>query len=100
MVVVKLMHVFIDGIIGTGMIATAGWGFAIGPQAALCFLNSGSQSFIAFLSACLGWYIFGDRVVGTSSPDKPSSVSVSSFISADTVSSKRNKRKVNLIMRL
>lgn len=69
--------------------ATAGCGFAIGPQADLGLENSGSQSLIAFLRACRGWYMFGDSVVGTSSPDKPSSVSVSSLMSADTESSEK-----------
>lgn len=72
--------------------ATTGCGLAIGPQAALCLENSGNHSLIAFLKASLGWYMFGDKVFGTSSPDKPSSVSVSNLISADTVSSKMSPR--------
>lgn len=59
----------------------------MGPQADLCLENSGNQSLIAFLKACRGWYMLGERVEGTSSPDKPSSVSVSSLISAETLSS-------------
>lgn len=65
----------------------------IGPHADLCLENSGNQSLIAFLSAWRGWYMFGERVAGTSSPDRPSSVSVSNFMSADTVSSVTLKHK-------
>lgn len=71
--------------------ATAGWGFAIGPHAVLCLENSGNHSFMAFLKARLGWYMFGDKVDGTSSPDKPSSVSVSNLMSADTESSSKKQ---------
>lgn len=70
------------------LLATAGCGFAIGPHAALGFENSGNHSLMAFRNALLGWYMFGDKVAGTSSPDNPSSVSVSSFMSAETESSK------------
>ena len=97
-VVVRLMQVFTDGIMGIGIVgATHGWGFAITPQAARFLLNSGNQSFIAFFNAWRGWYMFGDRVEGTSSPTTPSSVSVSSFISDETVSSEETPTKyINL----
>lgn len=56
-VVVRLIHVLMDGIIGTGIgiaIVTTGCGLEIGPQACLWRLNSGSQSRIAFLNARRG----------------------------------------------
>lgn len=91
----RLIHVFTEGIMGIGIVgATLGCGLAITPKAARFLLNSGSHSLIAILRARRGWYIFGDRVEGTSSPITPSSVSVSNFMSADTVSSAKNKKYV------
>lgn len=90
-VVVKLIHVFMDGIMGTGIgmaMVTAGCGFEIGPHACLCRLNSANHSMMAFFSALLGWYMFSGSVGGISS-EIPSSVSVSSFMSAETLSSAR-----------
>lgn len=90
---VRLMHVFTDGIIGMGIVgATHGCGLAITPHAAFFLSNSSSHSVIAFFKACRGWYMFGDNVDGTSSPRTPSSVSVSSLMSADTASSMKYKR--------
>lgn len=89
-VVVKLMQVLTEGIMGIGIVgATLGCGLAITPQTTRFLLNSTSHSEMAFFNALLGWYMFGDSVDGTSSPTIPSSVSVSSFMSADTVSSKK-----------
>lgn len=50
-VVVRLMHVFIEGIMGMmGMtICTWGCGLVIGPQASFSMKNSGSHSVMAFL---------------------------------------------------
>jgi hypothetical protein len=91
---VSVMQVLIDGIIGSGITATAGWGLTMGPQAVLCLENSGNHSLMALRRACRGWYMLGERLEGTSSPS-PSSVSVSNLISAETVSSGRTRSKQN-----
>lgn len=59
----------------------------MGPHTAFGLLNSSNHSFMAFRRARRGWYMLGERVEGTSSPTPPSSVSVSSLISALTESS-------------
>ena len=52
---VRLIHVFIDGIIGIGTVgATEGCGLAITPYTARSLLNSSSHSSIAFFRALRG----------------------------------------------
>lgn len=95
-VVVTLMHVLTvggnkAGALGAMVVHTVlvvistGFG-SMGPQAGRGFLNSTSHSTMALRSARRGWYIRGERVLGTSSA-APSSVSISSLISAVTGSS-------------
>lgn len=96
-VVVRVIHVLMDGKIGTGIgTGMTGWGFIIGPQACFERENSRSHSLMALRRARLGWYMLGVKLEGMSSPVPPSSVSVSSFISAATESSENNETKTML----
>lgn len=59
---VRLMHVFMEGIIGIGIVgATHGCGLTITPQAAFFLLNSNNHSLIVF-SEHVKSEIFGDNV--------------------------------------